>query len=310
MRIGFLSGHNPERIAFMKKWGFGSVELLTGYFDRAPDFMPGNPGWEAKADAVKADFDAADIRISCIGAFYLNHLDPTIEADAAVQVQNAILLAEHLGVGAVAGFAGRVTGKPLEDSLPKFAEVWGEHARFAEDHGVRIAFECCPMGRYHTPMFGINCICTPAMSEACFNAVDSEALGLEWDPSHLVPQGVDPCENIRQFASRIYHVHAKGARMYPHNVARYGLLHHGSCEHCMPGFGDEDWGQIIKELRRAGYHGDLNIEGWHDAVWRDQQDTPPEDVAQQARPPMAPNLEDAGLIIALNHLKQFCPEGF
>jgi len=310
MRIGILSGHNPERIAFMQEWGFGSVELLTGYFDSVPDFMPGNPDWQAKSDTVKADFEAAGIRISCIGAFYLNHFDPAAEEAAKAQVRNAILLAEYLGVSAVSGFAGRVVGQPLEASLPKFAEIWGEHARFADDHGVRIAFECCPMGQYNTPMFGINCICTPAMYEACFNSVDSEALGLEWDPSHIIPQGVDPCENIRQFGSRIYHVHAKGAKVNTHVVARYGMLHPAACEHCMPGFGDEDWGQIIKELRRTGYHGDLNIEGWHDAVWRDQKDTPPSDVAHQVRPVVAPNLEDAGLIIALNHLRQFCPGGF
>jgi len=310
MRIGILSTHNAERIAFMKRWGLGSVELMTGYFDSPPDYMPGNPDWEAKAEAVKADFDAADIRISCVGAFYLNHFDPDIEESAKTQVRNAILLAEHLGVSAVSGFAGRLTAEPLENSVPKFADVWGEHARFADDHGVRIAFECCPMGQFHSPMFGMNCICTPAMYEACLGSVPSEALGLEWDPSHIIPQGVDPVENIRQFGSRIYHVHAKGARMNRRVVEQLGVYHPAACEHCMPGFGDEDWGQIIKELRRTGYHGDLNIEGWHDAVWRDQDHTPPSDVAHQARPSVSPNLEDAGLIIALNHLRQFCPEGF
>ena len=102
----------------------------------------------------------------------------------------------------------------------------------------------------------------------------------------------------------------QGAKFNRANLARYGFWHHGSCEHCHPGFGDENWADIIKELRRQGYHGDLNIEGWHDYVFRDQQAAPPPDIVLQDRPPVAPNLEDAGLIIALRHLQQWCPEGF
>lgn len=310
MRIGFLSAYNEERIAFARKWGFGSVELLTGYFSDPPDYLPGKPGWESRADAVKAAYADADIRISCIGAFYFNVLDPELEEQSRATVRNAILLAEYLGAPAVSGFAGRVTGLPLDASLPRFKEVWGEHARFADDHGVRIAFECCPMGNHHLPPEGINCICTPEMYERCLDSVDSEALGLEWDPSHLTGMFVDPIVNLRQFASRVYHVHAKGARINRENLARYGVWHTRTCEHCFPGFGDENWGDIIKELRRGGYHGDLNIEGWHDNVFRDQHEAPPPDIVLDDRPVVAPNLEDAGLIIALRHLSQFCPEGF
>ncbi|MBI4556838.1 MAG: sugar phosphate isomerase/epimerase [Candidatus Hydrogenedentes bacterium] len=310
MRIGFLSSFNEERIAFARKGGFGSVELLTGYFQGAPEYMPGKPDWKAKADKVNAAYAAADIRISCIGAFYLNHMDPTIEAQAKETVRNAILLAEYLAVGAVAGFAGRVVDQPLEASLPKFKEIWGEHARFADDHGVRIAFEPCPMGQYHTPSGGINCICTPVMYEKCLDSVSSTALGLEWDPSHLVGIFVDPVENLRKFGPRVYHVHAKGAKINKMNLAQYGFWHERTCEHCFPGLGDENWAEIIKELRRGGYHGDLNIEGWHDLVFRNPKDTAPSDVAVEKRGPVAPQLEDAGLIIALRHLQQYCPEGF
>jgi sugar phosphate isomerase/epimerase len=73
-------------------------------------------------------------------------------------------------------------------------------------------------------------------------------------------------------------VHAKGARVYWDTVRQYGIWYPGAIEHCHPGFGDEDWGQIIKELRRAGYHGDLNIEGWHDSVFRDHGGQIPSDI--------------------------------
>lgn len=310
MRIGFLSGYSAERIAFAKKWGFQSVELLTGYFQDAPDYMPGKPDWQVKAAEMKAAYAAADIRISCLGAFYVNHMDPAIEAKAKDIVRNAIVLAEHIGVPTVAGFAGRITGQPLDASLPKFKEIWGEHAKFAEDHGMRIAFEPCPMGQFHTPADGINCICTPEMYEKCFDCVDSEVLGLEWDSSHLQCQFVDPIDNLRRFGSRVYHVHAKGAKLNRTNLDKYGFWHVKTMEHCHPGLGDENWADIIKELRRAGYHGDLNIEGWHDLVFRNQRDNAPSDVAVDKHAPKAPNLEDAGLIIGMRHLKQWCPEGY
>lgn len=310
MKVGFLTSYDPGRIKFAKDNGFGSVELLTGYFEEPPAYMPDKPGWEEKALKIKDDFNKAKLAISCIGGFYVNHMEQDKAETCKKVVRNTILLAEKIGTSVAAGFAGRVMSKPLEESLPVFKKIWSEHAKFAEDHGVRIAFEGCPMGEYNTPSGGINCICTPKMYEACFNEVKSDYIGLEWDPSHLIPLGIDPIVNLRQFGSRVYHVHAKGAKVYEPLVAKYGYWYPNAVEHCFPGFGDEDWGLIIKELRRAGYHGDLNIEGWHDIVFRDRSGMKPDDVHVNAKDPIMPDLEDVGLIIAKNHLKQFCPNGF
>ena len=287
MRIGFMSNVDPGRIAFMKQHGFGCVEL----FARPDDpFIPGKPDWKARAAEAKAAFTDAGIRISCLAGFYGNHMDadPAKAKAHHEHVRNVIALAVEINVPVVAGFSGRVLGEPLEASLPPFKKIWSEHARAAEDAGIRIAFEHCPMGRFHSPFEGTNAICTPAMWERCFEAVPSEAIGLEWDASHLVCQGIDPIANIRRFGRRIYHVHAKDAHVNPDIVARYGFYHDGATEHCFPGLGDCDWGLIVKELLRVGYRGDLNIEGWHDAVYRDHPD--------------GMQHEDQGLLIALHHL--------
>jgi len=285
-----MSTHDPERIRFLKDHGFGCVELIV-----KPDspYLPGTDGWQARATAVRADFEQAGIRISCIAGFYINHMDPDPQAAAGHrhQTRKAILLAEYLGVDVVAGFSGRVVDEDLEASLPKFKEIWGEHARFAADHNIRIAFEHCPMGRFHSPFGGINCICTPQMWDRCFDAVPSENLGLEWDPSHLVCMLIDPVVNLKRYAGRVFHVHAKDAKVNQDIVQRFGLYYPGATEHCFPGLGDTDWGLVIKELRRAGYGGDLNIEGWHDAVFRDHEN--------------GPKLEDLGLLIAKRHLERF-----
>ena len=290
MRIGFMSHYDLERIGFARGHGFGSVELMVGPDD---DYCPPHDGWEDRAERVKAAYADAGIRISAVAGFYLNHMD----ADAAEarqahdMVRNSILLAEKMGVGCAAGFAGRIVNEPLEASLPRFKELWSAHAAFADDHGVKIAFEHCPMGPCNLPPGGINMMCTPAIWERAFEEVPSDALGLEWDASHLVGMLIDPVDNIRQFGARIHHVHAKDAKVNGSLLARYGIYHPGAIDHCFPGLGDSDWGAIIKELRGAGYDGDLNIEGWHDAVYRNHRG--------------GPQLEDEGLLIALRHLSQY-----
>src|SRR5687768_14244944 len=115
MRVGFLSRFDRNRIAFMKQHGFGSVELLIGPDDA---FLPDKDGWKSKAAEMKAAYADADIRISCIGGFYVNHMDA--DASAAAQhrerVRHCITLAKEIGVGMVAGFAGRVMHRDLEES--------------------------------------------------------------------------------------------------------------------------------------------------------------------------------------------------
>lgn len=289
MRIGFMSVYDQERIDFMRQHGFGCVELLAfpGF-----DYLPGQDGWKDKASEIKNAYAEAGIRISCVGGFYGNHMadDPAEAKTQHDHVRNVIALAGELGVKTVAGFAGRVVDKDLDESLPKFKAIWSEHAKAAEDAGVRIAFEHCPMGKFHSPFGGINCVATPDMWDKCFDAVPSEALGLEWDSSHLICQFIDPIANIRRYGDRIFHVHAKDAKVYRQVVDRYGIYHPGAIEHCFPGLGDSDWGQIVKELLRAGYAGDMNIEGWHDQVLVDREGA---------------GREDWGLLISLRHLGPF-----
>ena len=289
-----MTGHNKERISFAQLHGFGCVELQVSAKD---PFWPDKPDWKARARAMKGDFDGAGLRISCLAGFYqMNHLSPNkAEAKTASDmVRNTVRLAEFLGVKVVAGFPGRVMGEPLEASIQPFKRVWTGQAKFAEDHGMKIAFENCPMGAHHLPPGGNNAMCTPKMWDACFAEVPSPALGLEWDPSHLIGLMIDPIANLRKYAGKVHHVHAKDAKVNPWVLRETGIFSHGAVEHCMPGLGDTDFAQVVKELKRAGYDNDLNIEGWHDAVFRDP--------GQWGG---YPHGEDDGLLIGLKHLNQF-----
>ena len=146
------------------------------------------------------------------------------------------------------------------------------------------------------------------MWERLFNDTSCDNLGLEWDPSHLLCQFIDPVTNIHKFGSRIFHVHAKDAYINLHLLETYGICHPGVAEHRMPGLGQANWAEIIHALLRAGYDSDLNIEGWHDPVYRDHGQPPPADIKLAPGNRQAgQKLENAGLLIGKRTLEQFVP---
>jgi sugar phosphate isomerase/epimerase len=229
-------------------------------------------------------------------------------------------VAAHLGIKTVAGFPGAVIEleshpkgqnpvyKPFENFLPQLLAFWEPIARIAADKGVRIAFEHCPMAPYHLPIMGFNMLAQPAMWERLFNESKCHNLGIEWDASHLVCQFIDPVANVHKFGSRIFHVHAKDAFINRQLLEVYGICHPGVAEHRFPGLGQSNWAEIIHALLRAGYDSDLNIEGWHDPVYRDHTAAPPIDIQlAQTHRQAGQKLEEAGLLIAKRTLEQYVP---
>ncbi|MCI0366371.1 MAG: sugar phosphate isomerase/epimerase, partial [Phycisphaerales bacterium] len=161
-----------------------------------------------------------------------------------------------------------------------------------------IAFEHCPQGPYHLPVMHYNILGQPAMWERLFDATKFDNLGLKWNPSHLICQFIDPVANLRKFGSRVFHVHAKDAYIDRRLLEEFGVCHPGATEHRFPGFGQADWAQIIHTLMHAGYDSDLNIEGWHDPVFRNHPADEPSALAGL-------QLEEAGLRIAKATLERY-----
>jgi sugar phosphate isomerase/epimerase len=200
--------------------------------------------------------------------------------------------------------------KPFENFMPRFLEFWEPIAKVAADKGVRLAFEHCPMAPYHLPIMSYNMLAQPAMWERLFNETKSQNIGIEWDASHLMCQLIDPVTNIDKFGARIFHVHAKDAFINRQLLEVYGICHPGVAEHRFPGFGQANWPEIVHALLRAGYDSDLNIEGWHDPVFRDHDAAPPMDIQlAQASRQAGQKLEDTGLILAKRFLEQWVPLG-
>ena len=199
--------------------------------------------------------------------------------------QQLIDSAHLFGCDLVTGFAGRVVDKPIDQCMDRYAEVFGPLARRAKDQGVRLAFENCDMGGTWA-RGDWNIAQTPAAWELMFNAIPSDNVGLEWEPCHQMVKLIDPMPQLRQWMKKIFHLHGKDATILWDVVREHGIGGpHPFAFHRTPGFGDSNWTDIISELRRGGFVGSIDIEGWHDPVYRGE-------------------LEMTGQVHGLHYLKQ------
>jgi sugar phosphate isomerase/epimerase len=237
------------------------------------------------AEGLKEAIGDADVSIGTLGMFGNPLEDGEMDRATREGWERLIDNAHLFGAGTVAGFTGRVRGKPLPESLPQYRRVWGELARRAADKGVKIAFENCAMeGNWASGDWNI--AHNPDAWEMMFDALPAENIGLEWEPCHQLVYLIDPIPQIRKWADRIFHVHGKDATIRWEVIREHGIFgKHPFVQMRTPGFGDSDWTRIISELRLAGYRGAIDIEGWHDPVYRDA-------------------LEMTGQVRALDYLKE------
>jgi len=220
------------------------------------------------AGAVRAALAGSGAVISAL-SFYGNPLAPGAAGRAAIRCWRQLIdHAPAFGADVAAGFAGRVPGTTVDDSLPRFREVFGDLAARAAERGVRLAFENSPAGG-NWKTGDRNIAFHPAAWERMFAAVPAPNLGLEWDPSHVLCQFADPLPQLRRWVRRIFHVHAKDAQFRRAVLRRAGLLGpEPALVHRFPGLGLLDWAVVLRRLRRGGYRGAVDIEGWHDPVFR------------------------------------------
>ncbi len=144
----------------------------------------------------------------------------------------------------------------VRDNLRIFQDVYGPLADYAEQRGVRIAFETAGRGGGEG-----NLAHNPELWGGMFETVRSPALGLSFDPSHLVWLQIPNIPDlIREFGERIYHFDAKDTEILPSRLARQGVLGNGWWRYRLPGLGALDWKAIFSALRDVGYDGIIAIE--------------------------------------------------
>lgn len=275
MKLGFVSAILPdlsleEVLQFAKAEGFACVELMCWPKGKAERRYAGVTHIDVDdlsavaISRVREQLVAGGVAVSGLG-YYPNPLCPDAN-EAAVYVEHikkTILAAEMLQVGLVNTFIGRDWTRSVEDNWPRFLATWRPLVKFAEDHGVRIGIENCPMlfTRDEWPG-GKNLATTPAIWRRMFEEIPSASFGLNYDPSHMVWQRMDYVKPIREFAARIFHVHAKDARVDQDRLDNVGILAHPLEYHTpkLPGLGDVHWGRFFSALSDAGYAGPVCIE--------------------------------------------------
>ena len=210
--------------------------------------------------------------VSALGIYGNPLREDALGVESRRALKEAIAAARLFGTDVIGCFTGRVPGLSVDACLPRFREVWSELAREASDCGVRLAFENCRQGgTWESGDW--NMAHNPDAWERMFDAVPSQSLGLEWEPAHQMCQLIDPLPQLAKWAPRIFHLHGKDANVHHHVVARHGVYGpERFAWHRMPGFGDTDWTEILKTLKVSGYTGSVDIEGFHDPVYKDERE--------------------------------------
>jgi len=198
--------------------------------------------------------------------------DPAgVNRRAADDMKNAASAAQQFGIGVVNGFTGSsiwpllysfppVPESMIEEGYKQFAERWNPILDVFGDCGVRFALEV------HPTEIAFDIVTARRALDAIGNR---EEFGFNFDPSHLIWQGVDPVEFIREFPDRIYHVHIKDAIVTLNG--RSGILAshlnfgdpRRGWDFRSPGRGGVNFEEIIRALNQAKYEGPLSVE-WED----------------------------------------------
>jgi sugar phosphate isomerase/epimerase len=216
------------------------------------------------AGRVRDLLDRHGLQISSL-AYYPNNLhpDPAQRREANTHLKKVVDAAAKLGVETIGTFAGRDKTKNVPDNFREFRRVWPRLVAYAESRGVRIAIENCPMiFSWDEWPGGTNLASTPAAWDEMFSIVPSESFGLNLDPSHLVWLMIDYERAARDYASRLFHVHAKDMEIDRDGLYRNGTLSLGMGWQIprLPGLGQVDWGRFIGTLYRVGYDGVVSVE--------------------------------------------------
>lgn len=275
MQLGFVSAILPELsldevFETAAEIGYDSVELMcwpTGKAERRyagvthvnVENLEGDRAGEIQDRAARHG-----VAISGLG-YYPNPLSPDAqEAQRAVDhIRKVIAGCAGIGVPQMNTFVGRDWQRSVDENWPKFLETWRPIVQWAEQHDVRIGIENCPMSFTDDEWpGGKNLAISPAIWRRMFAEIPSANFGLNYDPSHLVWQQMDPIAPLREFADRIFHVHAKDVRVDRHRLDDVGILATPLEYHSpkLPGLGDVDWGHFVSTLCDVHYRGPICVE--------------------------------------------------
>jgi len=275
MQLGFVSAilaelSLEEVLSTAANIGYDCVEVMCWPLGKAERRYAGVTHIDVDSlddDQVAAIQDLCSqtaVEISGLG-YYPNALTADAnESEASIaHIRKVIAATAKLGLGRMNTFIGRDWTQSVDDNWPRFVEVWRPMIAFAEQQGVRVGIENCPMffSDDEWPS-GKNLAHSPAIWRRMFEEIPSDNFGLNYDPSHMIWQFMDAYSPIKAFSHKLFHMHAKDVRVDYERLHEVGILANPLQYHTpkLPGLGDVDWGRFFSMLTDTGYDGPVCVE--------------------------------------------------
>ena len=289
-KLGILCQYTPHNVQFAKEQGFSNLILDGG----PGSTLDADRSTDRAIDDIKAHVLAAGLSVSAL-QITVNHTDP----DPAKRKHTndyfakAIGVAGKLGVPYIGSASGKNSGLPFVQQVDEVARVYKENYFAAcEKNHVRILWEPWPEGP--------NLATSPVGFSALFEAFgNSPYVGLQYDPSHLVRQFMDPIETARQFVDKIYDIHLKDTEILSPVLDAGGITPVNGASwwrYRIPGMGSINWREFFNVFENVGYKGAMSIE----------QEDPLYGADDNPGPDFSPDFE-LGYTMAKRYLAQYVP---
>ena len=252
--LGVLGQYTPANVEFAKAQGFTNMILSAG----PRSTLDATTVTDAQVEEVKATLSKHEMNVS---AFQIDgnhiHPDPAKRKSENEYIVKAIELAAKLGVHNIGTQSGKDATKTFPQQVDEIVRVYHEkYFPACETNQVRLLWEPYPEAA--------NIATSPVGFAALFKAFgDTPWVGLQYDPSHLVRQFMDPIQTARDFVDKIYDVHLKDTEILwpvlraggitPVNGARWWRYR-------IPGMGSIVWRDFFSVLQSVGYSGAMSIE--------------------------------------------------
>jgi sugar phosphate isomerase/epimerase len=251
-KLGILGPYTPANVEFAKAQGFSNMILDLGSTLKAGSIS------DAQVANLRTTLEKAQMHVSALQVTQ-NHIDPdpSKRDEQNAYFVKAIDLAGKLGVPYIGTASGKDASKPFHQQIDEIVRVYNEkYFPACERNRVRILWEPWPEGP--------NLATSPVGFAALFKGFgNSPYVGLQYDPSHLVRQFMDPIQTARDFVDKIYDVHLKDTEIL-WSVLRSGGINpvDGASwwRYRIPGLGSINWAQFFSVLQDAGYSGAMSIE--------------------------------------------------
>jgi len=216
-----------------------------------------------RATEIVGEIASKGLSISGLG-YYPNplHPDPEHRKEVTDHLKAVMVAARKMGIPLVNTFMGGDASKNIDDNWDEAVRVWPDIVKFADDQGVKITLENCPMLFSYDEWPGGNNIATTPRQWRRILEQWGDTIGLNFDPSHLILQMIDIQRFLKEFGKNVLHYQAKDLMIDRDGLYERGILSMGIGWQIprIPGLGEVDWGIVHGELYRQGYEGDCIIE--------------------------------------------------